>query len=101
MVPFRKPMNCIQDFGSRHWFPQAPLPLVLLARPGINSLAAFLLASRPNLPGNSRARANRGCDVWGRENEKTAVCVLCLDTRAGFGLTGVGTIADQRGNRPG
>ena len=74
---------------------------MLLDPPGINSLAAFVLASRLNLLGNSRAHANRGGDVWGRENEKTAVCVLCLDTRVGAGLAGVGTIADQRGNRPG
>src|SRR6267143_1802543 len=75
--------------------------LVLLDRLDINFLAAFVLASRLNLLGNSMARANRGCDVWGRENEKTIVCVFCLDARAGACLAGVGTVADHCGNRPG
>src|SRR6267143_6087090 len=89
MMLFRKPMNCIQNLvQSTEVSPGATL--VLLDRPGINSLAAFALASRLNLPGNSMARTNGGCDVWGRENEKTVMCVLCLDTLVVLRLIRVG-----------
>src|SRR5258708_21132374 len=91
--------------ASKTWFEALKVStgstLVLLDRLDINFLAAFVLASRLNLLGNSMARANRGCDVWGRENEKIAVCFFCARACVVLCFTGVGAVADHCGNRPG
>src|SRR5260370_41283805 len=96
----RRGLNSVNRLTTcKTWFELAKVStgvaLVLWGGPGINSLAAFVFASHLYLLRNSMARANRGCDVWGRENEKIAVCVLCVDARARACLVRVGPVANH------
>src|SRR5713101_3496202 len=85
------------------------MTLVLLDPPGINSPAVFVVASCLNLLGNFAARANRGCDDWGREKMRKLLCAFFVLTLAlglaasGWGqaqistATAQGDVLDEKG----